>query len=120
MENSASRRRGGQPGNQNARKHGFYSRSLTQSEACDYHRFINDNHFDREIGLLKVKLKSLMENSPHNRRAISQLVNSLVDLSAVKYDLFGTEMYQVKKSIRNLLIHQAEEKNKKTCFLQNE
>ena len=40
----AVRKRGGQPGNQNARKHGFYARTLTpeQTEAQDDARIMAD------------------------------------------------------------------------------
>ena len=35
MDSSSPRHRGGQPGNQNARKHGFYSQTFNSSDLLD-------------------------------------------------------------------------------------
>ena len=62
MDEQPKRKRGGQPGNQNARKHGYYSRHFTpeqmqQLEEIDYHKGL-----DPEIALLRVRLNTLLRD----------------------------------------------------------
>ena len=82
---NGKKKRGGQEGNQNARKHGFYSKVLDEKELADYERAINLEGFDEEIALMRVKLISLIERDPENVRLISQAINSLVKLVIAKY-----------------------------------
>ena len=84
-EENGKRKRGGQEGNQNARKHGYYSKVLDEKELADYERAINLEGFDEEIALMRVKLISLIERDPENVRLISQAINSLVKLVIAKY-----------------------------------
>ena len=56
------RRRGAQPGNQNARKHGFYSSALSpeQQESLEDAAALKD--LQSEIALMRVKLSDLAGN----------------------------------------------------------
>jgi len=53
------KRRGGQQGNQNARKHGFYSRVLTVEQVGSFWAAVSQEHVDPEVALMRVKLQSL-------------------------------------------------------------
>lgn len=55
-------RRGGQPGNSNALKHGFYSRSFRASESADLLQ-VDPNNLDDEIRMLKVVARRVLELS---------------------------------------------------------
>ena len=55
---SSGRRRGGQPGNLNALKHGFYSRQFQKSEIADLETAGNLNE---EIGMMRVVTRRLLE-----------------------------------------------------------
>lgn len=52
---------GGPPGNQHARKHGFYSRALELSELVDLVAYADDLTLDDEIGCARVVLRRLLE-----------------------------------------------------------
>ena len=54
------RRPGGQPGNQNARKHGLYSNSLTQEQREALQDARDADHLADEVAILRVKLRSLL------------------------------------------------------------
>ena len=102
-EPNPNRKRGGQKGNQNARKHGFYSRSLP----CRTLRFlnlVNLNGIDREIAVIDIKLKSLLAQNPVNRRVILEGAKLLAGLLIAKYHLKGIAKTFLRKFIRQLLI----------------
>ncbi|PPD57775.1 hypothetical protein [Dehalogenimonas etheniformans] len=70
-------RRGGQPGNQNARVHGFYSRKAPLyrqdiiDEACEL------EGIDAEIGFLRSCLQFVSELDPPNPKLASDIVRTL-------------------------------------------
>ena len=100
---NGKRKRGGQEGNQNARKHGFYSKVLDEKELADYEDAIALKGFDEEIALMRVKLISLVERDPENVRLISQAVNSLVKLMIAKYTEGKDKELSTKDAIRTVL-----------------
>jgi len=55
-----AKRRGGQPGNVNAVKHGFYSRRFHEVEAADLEAALRDGLGD-EIGLMRVMIRRVFE-----------------------------------------------------------
>jgi hypothetical protein len=64
MSSLPPRHRGGQPGNQNARKHGFYSRSLTPTDIQDLADTADPSHLDDEISVMRVLLRDLLTRTP--------------------------------------------------------
>ena len=56
------RRRGGQPDNRNARKHGFYASALTPEEQETLRMAIDLKGLNAEIAVLRVKLMELISN----------------------------------------------------------
>lgn len=123
VETHVKRHRGGQPGNRNARKHGFYSRNLTPAEICEFLNITNVKRIDRETAVLRIKLQSVLQSNPGNRRVLMEAVKLLVNLSAAKYDLDKLERIYMKKFVRRLFTQTtpnepANRQNKP--FLQNE
>jgi hypothetical protein len=57
-----TRKRGGQPGNQNARVHGFYSSLIRPEDASDL-MFIASVDLSSEIELIRLHLRQLMESA---------------------------------------------------------
>jgi uncharacterized protein YjcR len=51
---------GGQKGNQNARKHGFYASFLTPDETCRFLNIFNQERFDPDIAVLGIKVQSVL------------------------------------------------------------
>jgi hypothetical protein len=60
--NTARRKRGAQPGNLNALKHGFYSRSFKELENADLEAMIAED-LDSEIAMLRVVVRRAFELS---------------------------------------------------------
>jgi hypothetical protein len=71
---------GGQIGNHNARKHGYYSSVLTGGDRADLIEASHIIGLDDEIALLRARLKAVVKNSPHNIRLISHLASTLARL----------------------------------------
>ena len=51
------RKRGGQPGNQNARKHGLYCGTMTPDELCQFWDVLNAQDIDPAVAVLRNKVK---------------------------------------------------------------
>jgi len=58
LKQNLKRKRGGQPGNKNAYKHGFYSRRFRALELSDLSIVLTDN-LDDEIALVRVIMRRL-------------------------------------------------------------
>jgi uncharacterized protein YjcR len=56
--------RGAPEGNQNARKHGFYSKVLDEDEQMDFEQATCEEGLDNEIALLRTKIKSVLGMTP--------------------------------------------------------
>jgi len=90
---------GGQPGNQNARKHGFYSSALNTSEICQYLELVNRQHLDPEIALIRLKMQSILEHDPHNIRAIIEGCRLLAKIMAARTNLNHRDFLKMKRTL---------------------
>ena len=97
------KRRGAQKGNQNAMKHGFYSKVLDEKEQAAYEQAIFVEGIDEEIALLRVKMISLLERDPENIRLISQAANTLIRLMLIKSDVDRNDPRSMKQAIYTVL-----------------
>ena len=96
--------KGGAPkGNQNARKHGFYSKVLDEAEQLDFELASGVEGIDDEIALLRVKIKSILENDPENIKLIMQATNALARLVRTKYNISKKDKKGLKEAIGNVL-----------------
>jgi len=82
---SAERKRGAPKGNQNARKHGFYSKVLDEAEQLDFELAAGVEGIDDEVTLLRVKIKSLAR------------------LIKTRYNITKTQKKGLKEAIGNVL-----------------
>lgn len=83
-----SKNKGGAPlGNQNARKHGFYSKVMGEAEKADFELAMELDGIDEEIALLRVKIKSLIEYDPQNIRLIMHAIDSIGRLIRTKFSI---------------------------------
>ena len=101
------RSRGGQLGNQNARKHGFYSRVLDEKEQREYERAIEIEGLDEEIAMLRVKIMSVLEKDPDNVRLITQAINSLVRMVVLKSRMESGDEKDIAATVKNIIKHLA-------------
>src|SRR4030042_1423218 len=94
------RHRGGQPGNQNARKHGFYSLYMTRPEIRELLKILDREDIDRGISMLRIKLKSVLRLDPANRRVLREAVRLLYKWYIIENQFIGAEKTEFKKSVR--------------------
>ena len=97
------RKRGGQKGNQNARKHGFYSSSLTPDEINRYWDIYIHESIDPEMAVLRVKLQSLISQSPVSPHILREVVRLIVKWSAKKYHLDRSGSATLKAAVEEAL-----------------
>ncbi len=97
------RTRGAPKGNQNARKHGFYSKVLDEAEQLDLELAAGVEGIDDEIALLRVKIKSILENDPENIRLIMEATNTLAKLVKTRYNITKEQKKGLKEAIGNVL-----------------
>ena len=96
-------KKGGQPANQNARKHGFYSKVLDEAEQLDLTLAQGVEGIDDEIALLRVKIKSILEHDPENIRLIMEATNTLAKLVKTRYNITKEQKKGIKEAIGNVL-----------------
>ena len=88
----AARKRGAQPGNLNALKHGYYSKALDHaaqvrlSEA----RGLDPADLAEEVALLRERLWTLLNASPEKFELISLMARTLTRTVATHYAMGGT------------------------------
>ena len=97
------RKRGGQKGNRNACKHGFYSSTLSPAEICQFQNITNLEGIDPEIALIRVKLQSSLRYDPDNRRVIREASRLLVKWYSKNYRLDRTDRNYLRTFITNIL-----------------
>jgi len=97
------RKRGAQKGNQNARKHGFYSSTLSPTELCEFCSLINLKGIAPEIAVLRLKLRSLLQHDPSNHRVLGEASNLLSKLYGAKYRLTQEDTHQLNTFIKGIL-----------------
>jgi uncharacterized protein YjcR len=79
MSNKVPKRPGAPKGNQNARKHGFYSKTLApwQQEMI---ASAADSSLDRQIALARSRIAAIVANDPKNMRVLNSAVTALARL----------------------------------------
>lgn len=96
-------KRGAPKGNQNARKHGFYSRVLDEAEQLDFELASGVDGIDDEIALLRVKIKSILTREPENIKLIMQATNTLARLVRTRYNMSKDQKRGLREAIANVL-----------------
>ena len=103
MPENEEKKRGAPYGNQNARKHGFYSHVLTPDEQADFEQATEVEGLDEEIALVRVKLKSLIARDPDNTKLIMQGVATLEKLVKTRYNIGKEDKQGLREAIENVL-----------------
>jgi len=96
-------KRGAPKGNQNARKHGFYSKVLDEAEQLDFELASGVEGIDDEIALLRVKIKSILTHDSENVKLIMQATNTLAGLVKTRYNITKDQKKGLKEAIGNVL-----------------
>lgn len=96
-------KRGAPRGKAGAPKPGFYARVLDEADQLDFELASGVEGIDGEIALLRVKIKSLLENEPENVRLIMQVTNALERLIRTRYKITKEERKGLKEAIGNVI-----------------
>jgi hypothetical protein len=97
------RPRGGQPGNQNARKHGIYSANLSLEELQALYNLINQEHLNPATAVLRLKLDFIRRHAPGNKRLmreVSGLLNKVCLSQFNLADLSRQDKAELKEFLR--------------------
>jgi hypothetical protein len=105
------RHRGGQPGNQNARRHGFYSLYMSQEEISRLEQIVETEGIEKMVAIYRVKLSSALSHAPGNARLIRETVALLAKWYCSRYGLKGEDRTFIRQLIRNALVKQANCRN---------
>jgi hypothetical protein len=97
------KQRGAQPGNQNARKHGFYARYLTPEEQIEMESAMLAEGLDEEIALMRVKIQGILKYDPDNIELLSRGMTTLTSLVRTRYNLNKNDKQGLKEAVGNVL-----------------
>ena len=78
------RKPGGQPGNQNARKHGFYSKRMSPEQLKEFKAALQIQDMSHEIALLRIRLNALLNDPDASPELIYKTISSISKLSAIE------------------------------------
>jgi uncharacterized protein YjcR len=96
-------KRGAPKGNQNARKHGFYSRALTEAEKIELEEAGYVEGIDQEIALLRIKLRELVQNEPDRIDLHFEAANTIARLVKTRYQITKEQKRSLKEAIAKVL-----------------
>jgi hypothetical protein len=99
------RNQGGQPGNTNARKHGFYADALGARARNILHRAseIPAHEIEREIALLRARIHQLVATEPDNITVLTLALRTLVRMVALNHGLNEEQETGIHQSLRDLI-----------------
>ncbi|MDD5339495.1 MAG: hypothetical protein PHG35_08890 [Dehalococcoidales bacterium] len=97
------RRKGGQPGNQNARKHGLYSSVLSPAQMLELTNALNAGGQDPALIALRIKLTSALKSAPNNRRLFMEASKILYKWYASKFGINQKDKAVFKMAVRTIL-----------------
>ena len=100
-----TKKKGAQLGNQNARKHGFYSRVLEESLRIDLDEAVAIDGLDEEIGLLRLKLRELLDQNSDkiNLELALSCANTIARLVRTRYNISAGQKRSLKDAITKVL-----------------
>ena len=82
---------------------GFYQKVLDEAERIDFDLISGVNGIDDEIALLRVKIKSILDDDPKNIKLIVEATNALERLIRTKYKISKEQRKGLKEAIDNVL-----------------
>jgi len=100
---SKKRKKGAQPGNNNAVKHGFYSKALREAERLSLQEAVKVEGVDEEIALLRYTLAELVENYPDRIDLQIETASAISRLVRTRYLLSKEQKKSLKEAIARVL-----------------
>lgn len=102
---ASRRRRGAQPGNRNALRHGLYARHLTEVQAVELAgaRELSPKDLTEEIALLRVRLAGLLDAEDYRFDLLTQGLRTLAHLVAVRHRLSPDATADLADALSNVI-----------------
>ena len=97
------RRKGGQPGNQNARTHGFYSKVLSPEDRKVLEEAAGLHGLDQEIALLRMKILSILAEEPQNHFVLLMAVTALTRLLKARQAMLKDDPQALEEKLEHAL-----------------
>jgi len=96
-------KKGAPKGNQNAKKHGFYSKALDEAEKLQLEEAQGIDGLDEEIAILRIKLRSLIQTAPENIELQLDAANTIARLVRTRYNITKEQKRSLKEAIAKVL-----------------
>jgi uncharacterized protein YjcR len=96
-------KRGAPKGNQNARKHGFYSQVLDETEKLNLEQARSLDGLDEEIAILRLKLRDIIESHPEHVQLAFEAANTIARLVRTRYNISKEQKRSLKDAITKVL-----------------
>jgi len=90
-------------GGKSAKQQNFYSRVLDEADKLDFELACGVNGIDDEIALLRVKIKSILEDEPKNVKQLIDVTNALERLIRTRYKITKEQRKGLKEAIGTVL-----------------
>jgi len=107
MSEGKKRKKGGQPGNQNGRRHGFYARIPDNKVSRYAAQARKIEGLDEEIALLRAKFRAILENDkeslPENAKIYLQAIDTLARVLKTRNNLLKTDKQDLKEGLTNII-----------------
>jgi hypothetical protein len=81
----------------------FYLQVLNEAERIDFELAAGVEGIDDEIALLRMKIRSILENDPENLKLIMQATNALERLVRTRYKITREQRKGLKEAITSVL-----------------
>jgi len=104
MEEKPKQKRGGQKGNRNAAKHGFYSKIFDEAESFDFTSASGIEGIDEEIALLRMEIKkTIAGGDERNLILLVKAAGALEKLVRTRYQITSAQRKGLKEAIGNVV-----------------
>jgi len=90
-------------GRRGKNRHSFYLKAMDEAEGLDFELARGVQGIDDEIALLRVKIKSLLENDPENVKLIMEATSTLARLVMTRYKISADQKKALSDAISNVL-----------------
>ena len=96
---------GAQPGNSNARRHGFYAAGVTTAmrNALRRARNLDDSGLAEEIPLARARLAELIRIEPENHEVLRHMLDTITRMVAVNHKLKPPQERALGRALEELL-----------------
>lgn len=97
------RRRGGQPGNTNALRHGFYARAQLSVRRRQLHGFAHEATLQDDVDMLRVEIARLIEAGDYDPHALAALSRALTAAVTAEAKLTKPQADKLTEAVDNVL-----------------